>query len=264
MSNTLLAWTNYAATGTLTAGSANAVLPVSNWQSDQGAASMAWQTAPGVVTSAAGAYVQIDAGEVVNWSAFGLFRTNLTSSATIRWRTWTFGIGSPGYDSGTLSAGVAAGYGQTLLIGSGMLGQYARVDIDDPSNPDSCINIPLAFAGPVFTPIIGPDWTSVLARDDATDEVVTRGGQEYPVVHWTKRRYEAAWLGIRSSELWPSFMEFDRIARLGGNVLFVPDTTSASTNQEAVFGRARATKDVGYPAKSADARSMSFRVTERL
>lgn len=265
MSNTALGWVNNVATATLYAGSANAALPASNLQVDQGAASMAWQTAAGVVTSAAGATLGIQVSGT--WQAFVLARTNLTTSATMRWRVSTgiLSIASPNYDSGTISAGVVAGYGQSVLvIGTPRTCGYCQVDIDDPTNPDGFINIPLMYAGPLFIPAVGPDWSSSFGRDDATDEVTTRGGQEYPVYHWQRRRYEAAWQGIKGSEVWPSFMEFDRTARQGGNVLFIPDITSATISQEAVLGRAHMTKDVGYPAKSADARSIALRITERL
>ena len=73
-----------------------------------------------------------------------------------------------------------------------------------------------------------------------------------------------AWDGIRNADVWSQLAEMDRAARAGGNILFVPDTASAAVAQEVVFGRLLPTADIGWPAKSANARSWRARITERL
>jgi hypothetical protein len=77
----VIAWLNAVKTATLAASSANPALPVTNLQtSDQGAPSMGWQTAAGVV---AGVVLTITPPVRTTFRAIGAFRTNLTSAATV-------------------------------------------------------------------------------------------------------------------------------------------------------------------------------------
>lgn len=86
MANALLGYTNRLLSGTLTAGSESPTGPVLNLRDPQGSTPYDWQTSPGAKTPSTGAYFIHDAGSPVNWRAFGLFRTNLTSGAQVRWR----------------------------------------------------------------------------------------------------------------------------------------------------------------------------------
>lgn len=264
MANAVFGWVNNVGTGTLTAGSAAAGLGADQLQNDHGGAATAWQTAGGVTST----NLTVDAGATsAAWRAFGLFRTNLTAAATVRWRVGTAAAMTSGvaYDSGAIAAGVAAGFGQSVLVASAAVtGRYCRLDVSDPGNPDGVLNVPLIFAGPVWQPASNISAESAFGRDDATDDVVTRGGQEYPTFRFVRRRWEIALARVRAAEVWPSAMELDRVARLGGNILFVPDPASADRNREAVYGRLRATSDLGHPYGIADARGWRCRVTERL
>lgn len=113
MTNTLFGWENWVKTGTLTASSQVTGLEVTQLQNDQGATSTSWTTASGATT----ANVVIDAGSAVQWDAFGLFNSNLTPAATVRWRLSddaTFSV-TPIFDTGAVPA-VAAGYRQAVAV----------------------------------------------------------------------------------------------------------------------------------------------------
>lgn len=264
MATACFGWINNAGTGTLSASSETASLGAAQLQNDQGNAASAWQTAGGVTSAG----LTVDAGVPgAAWRAFGLFRTNLTGAATVRWRVGAVAAMTSGvvFDTGTVAAGVAAGFGQSVLVAAAAVaGRYCRLDVADPGNPDGVLNVPLIFAGPVWQPASNISAESAFGRDDSTDEVVTRGGQEYPTSRFVRRRWEIALARVRAAEVWPFAMELDRVARLGTNVLFVPDPASADRNREAVFGRLRATSDLGHPHGVADARGWRCRVTERL
>ncbi|MGC2853962.1 hypothetical protein ACM64Y_00670 [Novispirillum sp. DQ9] len=147
---------NAVVTGALSAGSEVSTYPVSNLQDPSGGASRQWRTLA-TVTSAGGATIDIDAGSAAaTWRALCLFRTNLTLAATIRWVVGTTAGGSDVHDTGTVSAGVVATWGQSVtLLGASVTGRYCRCYIDDPDNADGHIGVALAYAGPVTTLLPG-------------------------------------------------------------------------------------------------------------
>jgi hypothetical protein len=115
MANCCFGWTNQVETGSLSVGSAASGLDASQLQNPIGSSAMAWQTAAGVKTS----WLVIDAGSAVNWSGFGLFRTNLTASATVQWRVSAAAdFSTTVFDSTVQPAGIVSGFGQSILITS--------------------------------------------------------------------------------------------------------------------------------------------------
>ena len=169
------------------------------------------------------------------------------------------------YDSGSLGAGVRAGFAQSVHVApSAITGAACRFQVSDPSNPDGFINIPLLYAGPAWQPATNIAYDSTIGRDDQTDEITSRGGAEFPSVQWTRRRWDVSMQGIRSSELWAQAMELDRFARTGRNVLFVPNPASVDVGCETVYGRAKPLSDISFPFGNADRRAWRVRITERL
>lgn len=267
MGNSALGWINRVTTGALSVVSSATNMGTGSLQDDQCSSDSAWQTPSGTLTNA---WLLIDSGSSAStWRAFGLFRTNLTAAATVRWKVGNSlsagRITGASYDSGSVSAGVAAGYLQSLLVAAAdQTGRYCEVQIDDSGNPDGFINIPGAYAGPLFMPSVAISFASTFGRTDRTDEVVTQGGQEFPINRSISRVQSFALASISTAEIWASVMELDRVARAGGNVLFAPDVTSATLAKEAVFGRLRNASAVSYPYGSSDRRAWSATVTERL
>lgn len=169
------------------------------------------------------------------------------------------------FDTGYVSAGIIPGYMKTVTaLDTAVVGQVCRCDINDPTNPDTFLNIPLAYAGPVWQPLTNIDFSSAVGRDGAIDEVVTRGGQELPVARWDRMRVELSFQGVRTSEVWPTVMQIDHYSRLTGNLIWVNDPDNGLLNYETIFGRGSPTADLTYPYGGADRRAWKFRVQERL
>lgn len=262
-SRSILAWNNYLASAVLSTGSASPGLPGENLQNDTGSPSTAWQTAAGVKTTAGGAFVTAKPATTgQTWRVFGVFGTNLTAAATVTVALYN----NPSTLVWTTSAsGPAAGYRQVVIVApSDKVADYCTIAFDDVANPDGFVNVPLAFAGPAWLPLTAPSWQSKFGRDDRVDETVSRGGQEYPNMLWERRRWDIILNGVRGTEVWTDIGELDRIARRGGNNLFIPDYASSDINRESVFGRLMPTADVTFPYEAADRRSWSARITERL
>lgn len=173
------------------------------------------------------------------------------------------------YDSGVINAGISVvagiGYQQSFLgLPSAVTGQFARVDIYDPSNPDGFINIPLVYAGPVFQPLTNFDFSSVFGRTDGTIEMTTRGGQEFPITPYSQRQWQVSLQGIRVSEAMPIVLQIDAAARTNQNILWVPFPTGQYAGMEVTFGRVKPTAGISFPYGAADRRSYKFTVSERL
>ena len=254
--NAVFAWTNAVSYSILTVSNAAAGLNASQLQNDQGSSATAWQTTAGT-TSAALLIDTTNPGQ--QWGAFAVARTNLTANAIIRW------VVIDAFTSGHIGAGIARGFGQSVyVLPTPVYGSRVQLDISDPTNPDGFLNIPFVFAGPCFVPKTNIAWESSFGRDDLVDEVTTRGGQEYPAYRWARRRWDVSLQGVRAAEVWPSVMEMDRVARRGGNLLFVPNPTSQDVQRETIFGRGRPLSDLTFPAGNGDRRAYKIRITERL
>lgn len=259
MGNVLIGYTNYVKMGTVAASSTATNFPATNLQNDSGAPADGWQSYAGT-TACSLTFTPAATGQV--FRLIGLFRTNLTSAASITFDVFT----NPStLVWSTTVAGPANGSGQVVVDAGNAVGDYAEILITDTGNPDGHINVPLAFAGPAWSPLSNLSTQTAYGRDVTTDELVSRGGQEYPVLRFQRRRWNLDMQNIRTtSELWQSLDAVMQTAAAGGNVLVVPDITSASVASEALFGRLKQVADVKYPLGSSDRRSWTGQLTERL
>jgi hypothetical protein len=253
--NSLFAWQNAVKTATLSATSANPVLPVANIAGDQGSPSAGWQTVAGVV---AGVVLTITPAVRITFRTVGVFRTNLTAAAVMTVKGFT----NPGLVQ-VWSDVTPAANGQALdILAADTAADVVTVQLDDAGNPDGFLNVPLAYAGPAWIPASSLSFASTLGRDSLTDTVQTRGGQTYVNLRATLRRWEIATDGVRVNELYAQLDVLDKASRNGANVLAVPDITSATAKLDALFGVLLATGDFGFFAP--DRRSWRARLTERL
>jgi hypothetical protein len=257
---TALGWNNYVKTATLVASSAATNLPVSNLQDDVGSPAVAWQTLAGA-TSGVTLTITPPTGQQ-KWRCGGLFGCNLTPGATVSVALFN----NPSTGVASLSAlGPVVGYRQTLVVFSqDFTADYMKITITDAGNPDGFLNIPLVFAGPLWLPQLPPDFKSTFGRNDGIDEVISKGGQEYPVMRWQQRKITPVFSSIVSAEVWPDVDALDMQARTGTNVLMIPDINSANVFKETVYGRLKTTADISYPYQGADRRSWTAAITERL
>ena len=107
-------------------------------------------------------------------------------------------------------------YGQVVVVlPSDTIGSDLTISINNSANPDGFINVPLAFGGPVWFPA-GAASSIERSAEIQIDETVTRGGQEYPVMRWQRRRWNIALDSVRGSEVWADLDTLDAAARAGG------------------------------------------------
>jgi len=200
------------------------------------------------------------------WRLFGLFRTNLTPSATINVGTWvSVGTAAPTVTWQTNVTGPAAGYGQIIAVApTTQTANFMQFTISDPTNPDGFISAGGLYAGPGWFPLTGISYESSVGRVEQIRRTQTRGGQEYARLMWSQRRWNIAFDGVRASEVWAEVDALRLQARTGTNVLFIPDTAASDIKQAAVFGMLSEAADITYPARGADRRAWRAQITERL
>lgn len=263
MSNVAFGLDNYIVGATLYGYYSGGGMSPVNWLDDSGSPSVAWQTPAGVKTLATGALASVTPATGARvWGLLALFRTNLTAAASINFTLWN--TSGPTAVWTTTVAGPDAGYGQVVVFPPNITADYVQFYIDDATNPDNFVNVPLVYFGPATSPIGPLAWGTTHGRDDGTDEQVSLGGQEYPNNHWQRRRWEISHDALRADEAWGFIDTLDRLGRRGGNILFVPDVTSSLVRRQATFGRLKATADISYPYEAADRRAWRARITERL
>ncbi|MGE4044455.1 MAG: hypothetical protein AB7F35_06355 [Acetobacteraceae bacterium] len=224
---------------TITANSEATGLDADNVANDWGSAQYAWQTVAGVVTEADGALIRIEpTTPAQTWRALGIFRSNLTSDATVNFTLWNDNGGSPSVVWTDSVSGPPAGYGQVVVVlDADTTADFLQIWVDDEDNPDGFINIPLIYAGPLWIPTWGEGLRSQFGRRNRTDTRQSIGGTEYVNHRWMQRWRALGFDATKSdTEVWQYAMELDALARLGGNVLAIPNITSADINYEAVFG----------------------------
>lgn len=262
-SNTCICWQNYTIAATLAdSGYAASNMGVGNLQSYQGAAATAWQTQSGIVTSAAGAWFTITpAVAQQSWQVLGVYRTNLTAAATVTFALYN-NPASPTLVSSTTQS-VTNGQA-TVVLGSAVNADLLEISFNDPGNPDGFINIPIAWGGPAWFPMLGASYNSTFGREDNVVTVTSRGGQEYPQLYWQRRHYNLQLDGIRASETWADLDVLEQAARAGINCLFIPDITDSNMQYAALCGRLLPQSDVSYPYAYADRRNWRCMITERL
>jgi hypothetical protein len=252
----LFGWDNHIITHTLSASSESSAGPVANLQNDIGAI-------PWITNGSLSAYVRIDAGTAVTWRMGGVFRTNLTTDATVRFKLGTTAGGSDVYDSTALT-GIRAGYGQLVKdFGQDFSARHCEIAIDDPGNPDGSLSVGLAYAGPAWAPSRSMSATSAFFREAGSNTLRSQGGQEFPSVDWRRRGWalEIEWLS--EAEVMSDLVELDRISGDGRNVLYVPFPGGAYQQTEAVFG-ILAGEAITFSARSKLHRSWRGSIRERL
>lgn len=256
----ILGWPNGFTGGTLAASSAEAALPVTNLANDQGSPDQGWQTLAGVTT----ARIEFAVTAPVPWRAFGLFRSNLTPEATVRWAVLD-ASGSAVYDSGIQPAGAVPGYGQTVRVAAApVAGTHVTCDISDPGNPDGFLNVPLAFAGPGWQPFRQFDYASFPAKLATSIRTVTRAGGAVIRTDSIKRTFDLTLSGIRDAEVRPLLLDLETYALRGNNVLFVPEPGASTVNYDSLFGELAPSSGVTYPYKTPEVRAWRAMLTERL
>jgi hypothetical protein len=227
------------------------------------------QSGPGIVATGAGfsrVYFHGDAGGVASFRRVRYYAAPLTTgqSAALSSTGSTLDAAAVTYDSGA-QPGVAPGYGQLVTVAPAeVTGRCARVDISDPANPDGFLNIPLAFAGPAWSPQVNIAPGGAVARDRDQTVVRTRAGGEYVTLRSTRRRWAVSLPALSGDEAWLQAAELEEAAAGGRNILFVPFPAGTHVQREAVFGLLASSSPMAMPTPNAELRTWSATITERL
>lgn len=244
MANCVIGHLNQFLTGSVSASAHATGLGPDQLQNEQGNATFALQI-PGTSGS-------ITVSGSANYRMFGLFRTNLTPSASVTWSI------------GGASCSVVPWFGQSVLVlDAPVSGSSVTVSISDGGNPDGFLNIPLAYAGPGFQPVVNMDFQSAPNRQAGTQKEITRSGGSFIRNDWTKRTFDVVMSNIGTDEI-VTMDEIDLVGRHGHSVLFVPDPASVNIGREAIFGEWEGATGLTYPYQLATVRGYRATVTERL
>lgn len=217
------------------------------------------------MTLAAGALIRTDwptPGQIVR--SVALPNTNLTSGATVTVTLWLNPAAPVAVATKTV-AGPVPGYGQVIIVfPSDYTCDFVQVTFNDPTNPDNHINVGGLFIGPLWIPATGLSWDTTLGRNVRRVDTVSRGGQVWSQFQSVQRRRSFTLGNLRGAELWAQQQDLEATAALGGNVLLIPNITSSTLGQEAVYGPLTPAADASMPLHNADRFSWGGTVTQRL
>jgi hypothetical protein len=207
--------------------------------------------------------VSLDAAHPVRFDCVALFGTNLTSAATIRIQVGSTAGANDIYDSGTISAGVVAGYGQTVNVLPGpIVGRYIRFILVDSANPDGFLSAGLCYIGSLWTPTRNFSYGQAAGWQDDSQAQVAKGGQKYFIQSPAYRKTTFKLENLTETDLWANAAEIDRMCGVQNNVLFIPDPAGSHINYQSVFGTMKQSDQ--QVRTSLGRYSKSYEIDERL
>ena len=250
-------YTNHIMTGTLTGGGSD----VTNIQTRLG--SDVWSA--GGLNVAGGAYLNLDSGSTSSkWRIVALFRTNFTTSASMVVKLGTSSGAGDVYTSGTISGVVAGRNCLLVILDQEYTARYLRIEITDTTNTDSQVTVGLAFAGPVEGLTYGPAFGSSLGLQVSQQDAQTIGGQEYPLLNFTRYGWELQFDAVQDAEVESLVVPLERYASTGENVLFVPFEDGTRLMEQSVYGRPVRTGRVSVQTKNWSVNTWAFQISDRL
>lgn len=258
MSNVTIAWNNLIDAATLATDSEQAELPAANVQQEH--LSRAWQTADGV----ASAYLLADLGASYTCGVLALLGTNLGVNATLRLRgsvSDATATGSLAYDSGTIGAGAAVGYGGCYHVFDDTAARYWRLDLDDPDAADN-LSIGRVFLGPKWRPTYNLMYGWSVSNMDESRVVKSYGGQQYADLKPHRRAVEFRLEHLTEAEAFGSAFAMSRARGVTRDVLAIPDSEGSYVPHKSVWGPLSASEPIANHV--ALTWQQKFRIEERL
>lgn len=214
------------------------------------------------------ATIQADFGATTSLRGMALIGTNLTATATVRWRISNAELMVPTtYDSGTLDAETddAANGNVVHVMGTAASGRYLRVDISSPGA--DTVDVGRLIAGPLWLPTYSYAYGISEDREirDRRDVNPFTGAEFAVPAVVNPRRVTFSLPAITRAEAEGEYRSMQRQAGGAGDVLWVPDTALAQDemNLRAVFG---AVNQPGFsPISRANFKlwTRAFSITER-
>ena len=215
------------------------------------------------------ASVLVDFGTATPVEAVALISTNLSATATARWRLGTLEVPNAAHDSGIQPAHTGdEANGNVVLLRSGAASaRYLLVDVADASL--ATIDIGLLVAGPVWRLARGMAYgvrEGRLILDQRDRNPLT--GAEFVVPALANPRFAAFTLpALSRAEATDAHR--DLVRRLGAarDALWIPETgdTRAETNRRAIWGAVNQPGEEAAAARgSFPLLNRAFRIVERL
>lgn len=286
MANITLAWQNRTDDGTLSGGSWQASLPLTNLQNRQ-----VQKVARSVDALTASTQFAINLGQPRTIGVIALVVHNISVSGQVR----ITGSDSPSfstlyYDSGwvnawpsgqiplnlleweednfwlgTLSSSARAGYQSPYIhvLSTAAYLQYWKVEVSDTGNPDGYVQIGRLFMSPTWVPSINYSYGAGLGYTDPTPIETSLSGAEYFDTRSKFRVFEFKLDYILDTEAYAYALELQRIAGTSGEVLVVPNKDDTSNMPMRSFvGRLLQIGRIQQPQPTAY--SVTFQIKELL
>lgn len=253
MENCGFGWQNRILDATLAADAQASRLPVSNLRNQQGVPSLGWRI-PGTVAG-----LTLSLTDAAPFRAFSLHRTNLTASAS-----WSVTASLSGSVVWRMAGGPVAN-GQCLVVApSAVVADSVRFAISDPANPDGWLDLPLAYAGPLFQPVRNFSTSSTAGRTLGQDTITSLAGAEFVESRWFQRTLSIVHQSLGDADA-VIMEQILRVAATGQNILFLPNPAASGADlaAKAVFGRLSG-NDLSNPFGVADRHDLTLNLTERL
>lgn len=286
MANITLAWNNRTDSGTLSGGSWQASLPLTNLQNRQ--VQKVARSANALTTST---QFVIDLGQARNIGVLALVVHNISVTGQVRiTASDTAGFSTVYYNSGwidvwpsgmipqslleweddnfwlgTLSANARAGYQSPFihLLPTAQTMRYWKVEVSDASNGDGYVQIGRLFMASTWVPSVNYAYGAGLGYQDPTPIDVSLSGAEYFDVRSRFRVFDFELQYILGTEAYAYALELQRLSGTSGEVLLVPDSADAINQPARAFvGRLLQLGSITQPQPSAF--SVKFQVKELL
>lgn len=258
MGTMLIAYRNYVDGGTLSGGSWQASLPVTNLADRQPR-----KVARSINAAEAStvAILDIGAGQPIRF--VGLIRHNLTQAG--RWRLtmaadpaftidvvdsgWTdawpsifpFGTGAWGEYiwGGKIDAEEASAYGLSSyqIFGDSPRRRYLRIEISDEANPSGYIEIGRLIVAPAWQPSLNMQLGWSIEQVDQSRIVKSRGGQTFVDTVPKFRRLRFKLSHLEADEMFAAAYELERLKGKGGEILVMADPDNLThLHRQTIYG----------------------------
>lgn len=281
MANCLISYPNRVDEATLTGGSWEAGLPLSNLQDRQ--LSLVARSVDALTTSTV---IKAEFATTRSFRVIAPVNHNFSETAQWRVRIGTTDGGSEVYDSGLIDCwqmafdlglmpwGTAGlwrhvdgdefiGHDRAIVhvIESGWMdGTHLTINIEDTTNPDGYVQIGRLFLGGGVQPAHNMSYGMSEGWVDRTEIQTTPGGAEF---YKSRRPYRFVNLSLDwlSNTEFQRFYEMQRLLGVSGEVFYVPDTADADVQQRQGFlGRLQELSPIEYPYH--DTRKKAFKIKE--
>lgn len=258
MANITLAWNNRTDAGTLSGGSWQASLPLTNLQNRQ-----VQKVARSAGATLGSTQFVIDLGQARSIGVVALVVHNISVLGKVRiTASDTAGFVSTYYNSGwidvwpagmipqslleweddnfwlgTLSANARAGYQSPFihLLPAAQTMRYWKVEVDDTTNADGYVQIGRLFMASTWVPSVNYAFGAGLGYEDPTLIDRSLSGAEYFDVRSRFRVFEFELQFILGSEAYAYALELQRLSGTSGEVLVVPDKDDAANQPVRAF-----------------------------